>query len=142
MNRSFYSFLFLVLFCCEAKTQTEYITNGSFEQIDSCYGNYANIGQDLFQASGCIGWSNPIASSSDLWCIHPTQSSIQPPLIPGAGYQTPRTGSAMAGFYIGFASYANYREYVQNKLTHTLKSNARYQIDFFFVKRSYALYDQ
>ena len=122
------------MFCCEAKTQTEYITNGSFEQIDSCYGYNASIGFDVFEWAGCVGWSIPISSSSDLWCQNPKLGIITPPLIFGAGYQYPRSGNNMSGILIGDNGYANYREYVQNKLTQTLKPNQNYVVEFYLSK--------
>ena len=112
----------------------EYITNGSFEQIDSCYGSVASIGFDVFAWAGCKGWSIPIKSSSDLWCENGKVGIISPPLIPSCGYQNPRTGANMAGILIGDNGYANYREYVQNKLTQTLKINKNYTIEFYLSK--------
>lgn len=113
----------------------EYITNGSFEQIDSCYGNYAPTGLDVFEWSGCKGWSNPIKSSSDLWCENPKTGNTTPPFIPAAGYQYSRTGENHAGFLIGGGTfYANYREYIQNHLTQPLKKNKAYNIEFYLSK--------
>lgn len=120
-----------MLFCCEAKTQTEYITNGSFEQIDSCNGCIANLGFDIFEWSGCKGWSNPIYSSSDLWCTNGKVCSVQPPSLLGY-YQYPRTGNNLAGFYIGFAgNFYNYREYLQNELSQKFTSGKNYEISFY-----------
>ncbi len=120
-----------MLFCCEAKTQTEYITNGSFEQIDSCYGNYSNLGQDVFKWSGCKGWSNPIYSSSDLWCFNGKVGNMTPPAL-NPGYQFARTGNNFAGFYIGFAgNFYNYREYIQNQLSQSLTNGKNYEISFY-----------
>ena len=130
MNKPFYIIIFLLLFCCEAKTQTEYITNGSFEQIDSCNGCISNLGFDIFEWSGCKGWSNPIYSSSDLWCTNGKICSVQPPCLLGY-YQYPRTGNNLAGFYIGFQSYYNYREYLQNQLSQTLTNGKNYEISFY-----------
>ncbi len=131
MYKTFYIFLFFILFCCEVKTQTEYITNGSFEQIDSCYGNYAPIGLDVFEWSGCKGWSNPIKSSSDLWCYGGKIGVFSPPANP-SGYQFARTGNNFAGILIGSGTFnANYREYVQNNLQQPLKLNKIYNIEFY-----------
>ena len=126
-----------MLFCCEAKTQTEYITNGSFEQIDSCYGNFTPTGLDVFAWSSCKGWSNPIKSTSDLWCENPKMGTVTPPLIFGAGYQYPHIGNNMSGIYIGAGpNYANYREYIQNHLMQTLKANKKYNIEFYLSRGS------
>ena len=99
--------------------------------MDSCYGNYAPIGLDVFNWSGCKGWSNPIKSSSDLWCYNGKIGVYYPPgLTPG--YQFARTGSNMAGFLISDAgNFYNYREYVQNKLSQSLINNVHYQISFY-----------
>ncbi len=121
-NKSFYIFIFVILFCYKAKTQTEYITNGSFEQIDSCYGNTAGIGFDIFEWSGCNGWSNPRMSSTDLWCQNPIIGTVVPPYIPTIGYQNAKTGSNMAGILVGIGpKNSYYGEYIQNKLLSTLK---------------------
>jgi gliding motility-associated-like protein len=134
LNKAFYIFLFILLFRYEAKTQTEYITNGSFEQIDSCYGNFASIGFDVFNWSGCKGWSIPTKSSSDLWCENPIIGNAKPPLIPSCGYQLARTGQNYAGILIGDNGYANYREYIQNKLRHPLIATQMYNIEFYLSK--------
>jgi gliding motility-associated-like protein len=120
-----------MMFCCEAKTQTEYITNGSFEDIDSCYGQPAGIGFDVFNWSGSKSWSNPIASSSDLWCENPLIGNQTPPFIPGLGYQIPRTGNNMAGIIINAGIVYNYREYIQNALTQPLQANHNYELTFY-----------
>ena len=120
-----------MMFCCEAKTQTEYITNGSFEQIDSCYGNSSPIGFDVFQWSNCAGWSNPIASSSDLWCLNGKSGIITPPNILGIGFQQPRTGSNFAGILINDGIVRNYREYLENHLSSTLKMGKNYLLSFY-----------
>ncbi|MES2762916.1 MAG: gliding motility-associated C-terminal domain-containing protein [Bacteroidota bacterium] len=119
-----------MLFCCEAKTQTEYITNGSFEQIDSCYGQPAGIGFDVFGWSGCKGWSNPIASSSDLWCENPKVGNVTPPNVI-AGYQIPRTGNNMSAILINGGIIQNYREYLQNSLAYPLQNGKQYKLTFF-----------
>jgi gliding motility-associated-like protein len=119
------------MLCCEAKAQTEYITNGSFEQIDSCYGTYASLGFDVFNWSGCKGWSNPIASSSDLWCSNPKIAQFSPPsVLPG--FQYPNTGSNYAGFlFTDKTQFSNYREYIQNKLVMPLINGNNYEISFY-----------
>ena len=137
MYKTFYIFLFFILFCCEVKTQTEYITNGSFEQIDSCYGNYAPIGLDVFEWSGCKGWSNPIKSSSDLWCENPKAGVIFPPYI-GPYFQYAKQGDNLGGFFTGFSSnYKNYREYLQNKLSNTLSVGTKYKISCYISQGIY-----
>jgi gliding motility-associated-like protein len=135
LNKPFYIFLFFILFCCEAKTQTEYITNGSFEDIDSCYGNIANLGFDVFEWSGCKGWSNPIKSSSDLWCTNGKLGLLEPPNV-SLGYQNPKSGKNMAGFFISDVFVKNYREYIQNKFNQQLKVGVNYEINMFVSSRN------
>ncbi len=114
----------------------EYITNGSFEQIDSCYGNYAPIGLDVFNWSGCKGWSNPIKSSSDLWCYNGKMGIYYPPGNP-PGYQYARTGNNFAGILISdVGNNYNYREYVQNKLVQSLTIGKYYEINFYVSSKA------
>lgn len=106
------------------------ITNPSFEDIDSCYGQPAGIGFDVFEWSNCIGWSCPIGSSSDLWCPHPV-GGAEPPNIIGIGYQNPRTGENMAGILENDGIIISYREFVQNELTQPLEGNMLYRLSFY-----------
>jgi gliding motility-associated-like protein len=130
LNKPFYILFFLLCFCCETKSQTDYITNGSFEQIDSCYGQPAGIGFDVFEWSGCKGWSCPIASSSDLWCENPIINTLTPPNVI-AGYQQPRTGNNMSAILINSGTVFNYREYIQNKLSLPLQNGKQYELTFY-----------
>ncbi len=132
MNKPLYIFLFIILFCCDAKTQTEYITNGSFEDIDTCYGYPAGIGFDVFEWSGCKGWSNPIGSSSDLWCKDPKYGMSSPPNV-GVGFQYPKTGYNMAAFLVNSGITQNYREYIQNELQQPLQLGKSYQLSFYIA---------
>lgn len=113
-----------------SRTQENLITNGSFENIDSCYGSPAGIGFDVFEWSGCKGWSNPIASSSDLWCQNPIVGNVAPPSI-GGYWQYPRSGENMAAILVNSGIIFNYREYIQNELKSTLESNSLYHIEFY-----------
>lgn len=104
--------------------------NGSFEDIDSCYGGFAPLGFDVFQWSGCVGWSNPTYASSDLWCNNGIISTIQPPDLP-AGYQFPKTGNNMAGIFMLEAAFQTYREYIQTELVESLTKNYIYELILF-----------
>jgi len=124
-----------MLYCWEAKTQTDYITNGSFEKIDSCYGTTAGPSFDIYAWSGCSGWSNPKAGTPDLWCQSPITWTVVPPAIPTIGFQYPKTGNNMAGLFQGFSSNNSYYgEYIQNKLINTLKKDYMYSIEFYLSK--------
>lgn len=113
------------------QAQQNLITNGSFELIDSCYGDPAPIGFDVFQWSGCDGWSVPSIASSDLWCENPVFGNNTPPFILGVGFQYPKTGVNMAGLLIYDVVYPNYREYIQNKLTINLEKDKYYIFSLF-----------
>ncbi len=136
MNKPLYIFLYiLVTLCCKVNAQTEYITNGSFEQIDSCYGNTAGPIFDIFAWSGCKGWSNPKAGTPDLWCQSPITWTVVPPSITTIGFQYPRTGNNMAGIVQILAPLNSYYgEYIQNKLIKTLKKDYLYTIEFYLSK--------
>lgn len=127
--KTFFTY-FLIFFSISSYCQTNLITNGSFEDIDSCYGNFAPLGFDVFQWSGCLGWSNPTYASSDLWCKNGVVGTVQPPNIP-TGYQFPRTGNNMAGIIILETIDWEYREYLQCNLLVPLKANKFYQISYY-----------
>lgn len=123
-------FILLLFFLPIVRSQN-LITNPSFEDIDSCYGQPAGIGFDVFEWSGCVGWSCPTNASSDLWCENPLFGTLTPPFIPGVGYQVPLTGNNYAGFLSFELTNQNYREYVQNKLISPLEVNQYYQFSFY-----------
>ena len=107
------------------------MTNPSFEDIDSCYGQFASYGFDVFKWSGCKGWSNPIMASSDLWCKNPIIGNMVPPNI--ISYQKPKSGNNMAGILILSDGMVNsYREFIQNKLIVTLEHDRIYKISFYY----------
>lgn len=111
--------------------QSNLVTNPSFEDIDSCYGQASGLGFDVYSWSGCVGWIDPTYGSSDLWCNNPVLGTETPPNITGFGYQFPRTGNNMAGLFITQSPSVTYREYIQNQLTMPLEAGKYYQIGFY-----------
>ncbi len=113
--------------------QEEFITNGSFEEIDSCYGAFSPLGVDAFHLSGCDGWTCPTYASSDLWCVNPFFQNNQPPQNGGTigGFQYPMTGNNMSGIYVFTYNPTDYREYIQNELAFTLSENQYYELTFY-----------
>lgn len=105
------------------------VPNPSFEVIDSCYGAFSNLGDDVFIWSGCDFWSNPTRASADLWCQDGVAGFLEPPQT--ACYQNPRTGNNMAGIYIVESGNFNYREYIQIRLSSTLREGIWYNINFY-----------
>lgn len=138
MNKAVLNIIFLILISKVSFGQENLITNGSFEEIDSCYGNFAVLGFDVFQWAGCKGWSCPTYGSSDLWCDNPLIGNISPPMLSGAGYQFPKSGNSLAGVFT-FLHLEEYREYLQNKLKHPLIKNRYYHLTI-YVNNSF--YDQ
>lgn len=132
IKKSLLTILFYFPILAWGQSPFNYISNGSFEYIDSCYGNFSPIGFDVFQWSGCTGWSTPIASSSDLWCQNGIVGSFSPPNIAGLGfYQFPKSGNNMAGIMINDGIVLNYREYIQNELINPLTNGKMYEISFY-----------
>jgi gliding motility-associated-like protein len=122
-------FILLLFFIPIIRAQN-LITNSSFEDVDSCYGQPAGIGFDVFEWSGCVGWSCPTNASSDLWCPF-SVGGVQPPNILGVGYQYPKTGQNYAGIATFDYVFQNYREYIQNELSAPLEANKYYQFSLF-----------
>ena len=123
--------VYILLFCFSTLKAQNLITNPSFEDIDSCYGQFASYGFDVFKWSGCKGWSNPIMASSDLWCKNPIIGNMIPPNI--ISYQKPKSGNNMAGILISSDGMVNsYREFIQNKLIVTLEHDRIYKISFYY----------
>jgi OmpA-OmpF porin, OOP family len=115
-------FIVLLLYTFIGNAQN-LVTNPGFEDIDSCYGSTSALGFDVFEWAGCKGWSNPIKSSSDLFC--------NPPADLGFTYQWPRSGNSMAAILINAGSIQNYREYVQNELLEPLEKGLVYNINVY-----------
>jgi gliding motility-associated-like protein len=124
--------IILILLCgiiTKMYSQENLILNGSFEENTSCYGDPSSLGFDVFQWSGCTGWSCPTYGSSDLWCENPVFGNYEPPATP-FGFEYPRTGENMAGIYL-FVKHEEYREYIQCKTTAPLKENVYYQFSLY-----------
>jgi gliding motility-associated-like protein len=120
----------ILLFCFSTLKAQNLITNPSFEEIDSCYGQPAEIGFDVFKWSGCKGWSNPIKSSTDLWCQNPIVGSLVPPNT--VSFQKPRTGENMVGLLINGGTIISYREFIQNEIINPLESGKVYKLSFYY----------
>jgi gliding motility-associated-like protein len=131
----FYIILVCFVFIFNARTQN-LISNPSFEEIDSCYGQPAGTGFDVFAWSNCIGWKCPTYGSSDLWCDNPVFGGTAPPVISAMGYQYPRTGHSMSGLF-PFVSHEEYREYIQNKLTKPLEKDTYYHFSMYVSNADY-----
>ena len=131
MNKPFYIFLFAILFCCEAKTQTNLVYNGDFELYDTCPPMQSGNATTMNYIKYCLGWDTPTQASSDYFntCSTNTLSGI--PKNYG-GFQYPYNGNAYVGLYalIDF-SPCQYREYIQTKLVQPLEKNKTYTITYY-----------
>ncbi|MCC7534377.1 MAG: gliding motility-associated C-terminal domain-containing protein [Bacteroidia bacterium] len=122
MNKPLYIFLFIILFCCEAKTQTNLVPNGSFEIFDTCP---YNPGQVNFAK----GWYLPTFGSSDYFNSCDFTNYVSTPSN-SFGYQIPFHGNAYCGFGCYFIS-SNLREYIAVKLTRPLIQDYQYHVSFY-----------
>lgn len=133
MNKPFYIIIFLLLFWCEAKTQTNLVYNGDFELYSSCPNTLSAPTQNPKEITKCLGWSAPTYGTSDYF-------NFCAPLYVGIpnnynGYQWAKSGNA----YCGFLAYGveiiqsgyHWWEYIQDSLTSTLISNNTYSVSFY-----------
>lgn len=136
-NKPFYIFfLFLLLFCCEAKTQTNLVYNGDFEIYSDCPIETSNPSQTNYEISKCIGWNAPTLGTSDYFnvCsnyILPFGYNVG---IPKNifGYQNTKNGYGYAGIYAFWDfSPCQYREYLQTKLSKPLTAGKEYTIEYY-----------
>ena len=137
MYKPFYIFLFFILFCCEAKTQTNLVYNGDFELYDTCPTNISTPG-DL-QIEHCLGWTAPHKlGTSDYFNVCNNLTFAQQAGVPKNyfGYQMPLNGDGYSGFHSSIVDSIDgkliiYREYLQTKLVQPLEKNKRYGFSFF-----------
>ncbi len=133
LNKRFFlikPFLYIVFLVSFASTAQNLVPNGSFEEIDSCYGDPSGLGFDVFEWTGCNGWSCPGYGSSDLWCENGVIGSYSPPALL-LGYQYPKTGENLAGFYAFVSHTQDYREYIQVELSNSLEMNEYYKLSMY-----------
>ena len=145
MNRPFYIFIFLLLFCCEAKTQTNLVYNGDFEIYDTCPTN-PSTPSDL-QIDHCLGWTSPtkMATSDYFNICNNSLSQLAGVPLNLLGYQAPYNGNGYCGIFAWNVSLSsgsiNYREYLQTKLIQKLEPSKTYSLTFYvsFYGANYSL---
>lgn len=126
-----------MLFCCEAKTQTNLIPNSSFEGYKNC--SFVAFGAQ-YQAAifdSLYNWYIPFGGGSTDYfntCSPSNWSFAVPSTV--AGFQYPKTGNG----FIGFCPYANdafnntlayVKEYARVKLNSKLQANTKYCLQFY-----------
>jgi gliding motility-associated-like protein len=121
LKKPFYIFLFIILFCCEAKTQINLVTNGSFEDTLVCPFNQG-------QVSFANNWNE--YASADYFNNCSSSPMFSTPFNFG-GYQMPKDGNA----YVGLNTFADYlvdgREYIYSKLKNPLIIGEKYYVSFY-----------
>ena len=131
MFKPFYIFLFFILFCCEAKTQTNLVYNGDFEIYDTCPPAQSGNSTTMNYLKYCTGWDMPTEGSSDYFNSCSTNNFSGIPKNYG-GFQYPYNGNGYVGLYalIDFEP-CQYREYIQTKLVTSLVAGKEYTIEYF-----------
>jgi OOP family OmpA-OmpF porin len=129
-NKTFYIFLFFILFCCEAKTQTNLVYNGDFELYDTCP-LYESGPFDL-QIEHCLGWTVATWGTSDYFNTCNNSIGFHNVGIPSnlIGYQYGFNGNGYTGgffYYLFYQSLVQYREYIQGTLTNALQIGKKYK---------------
>jgi Secretion system C-terminal sorting domain len=108
--------------------QTNFVTNGSFEQLDSCH----IIANSIHNASPWDTLKNGGGGGADLltFCAKPIFFKL--PLC-AAGFQYPRTGKTilLLDLFGVIPSIPYYKDYIQSKLTDTLIIGQTYCVTFY-----------
>ncbi len=119
--------LFVLLFCqLRVKAQQNLIPDPSFENYVQCP-QMPNVFNNFL-----LHWKDPTNCSSDYFNVCSSVFSV--PNTP-LGHQIPKSGSGFVGIACesynppNIASYG--REYIQTRLTDTLKANKKYCVSFF-----------
>jgi len=131
LNNTLYIFflLFLLCFCCETKSQTNIVPDGSFEDTTNC--PYLGI---TINGSSPNWFTSSNYGTADHFCVCSNKDSLIFG-VPTVGVPNNLMGSQYASnqnCYAGFFAHLGfgYKEYLGIKLTHSLKSTAKYNISF------------
>jgi len=122
LNKPFYIIIFLLLFCCEAKTQTNLVPNPGFEFYTQCP-------FDQVQTSFAYPWYDPTNFTSDYFnaCAIGTDVGIP---NNGFGYQVPHQGNGYCGFGALGTCPDWCAEYIAVPLLQPLQAGKRYCVSF------------
>jgi hypothetical protein len=117
-----------------AQTFQNLVPNGSFETYTQC----PSIGGQAFAA---VPWTAPVCNSSDYFNACSSQYNV--PSYAGVGnpyyYLVAKDGNAYEGIFL--CKEPGYREYLQVKLTDTLKAGKCYYVEFFAVSGQLTKYN-
>jgi gliding motility-associated-like protein len=122
LNKAFYIVLLWMLFCCEAKTQTNLVPNPGFEFYTQCP-------TAQFQTSYAYPWYDPTYASSDYYNTCSLNIDADIP-VNFFGYQQAHGGNGYCGFS-GLSTCPNWcAEYIATPLLQSLKPGKDYCVSF------------
>ncbi|NTW34485.1 MAG: gliding motility-associated C-terminal domain-containing protein [Bacteroidetes bacterium] len=116
--------LFFFINSIFVEAQNNLVPNGDFEAMADTFCNAGPI-------DGTPPWQNPSGGSPDCFktcCIYQPDFLIPQNLL---GYQYAHSGEGYAGFMTYCPLPVNAREYIQIKLTDSLKTNKKYFVNFY-----------
>lgn len=120
-----------MLFCCEAKTQTNLVYNGDFEIYSSCPNTISTPGN--VEMTKCNGWTNPTEATPDYFniCNNSTTGIVGIPYN-SVGFQQSHSGNGYMGIIMfEYDSISYWYEYIQGKLTYPLVKDKYYNFSFY-----------
>jgi hypothetical protein len=118
----------ILLICKTTYSQTNLVPNGSFEQYTTCPNSWASFNSNVLNWTG-LPWGTPDGYDT---CGNAFQFGV--PQNP-YGFQYAEDGNSYSGIGFGLGGQvANFREYMQVKLTDTLIYNKKYFVSFFVSK--------
>lgn len=130
------------MFCCKAKTQTNLLLNGDFEDYSSCPTDVSNPSQPIKEIEKCIGWKAPTYGTSDYFNSCSSSPFVGIPNNLG-GYQQAFSGDGYLGGYFtsytsGFDTTNFWWEYVQGQFIQPLEASKVYSIKFYVSLAEYS----
>lgn len=128
-----FCFFFYSMFDIKGQTFLNLVPNGSFETYSTCPGSSTEIRY-------AYPWTAPYNNSADYYNSCCTTGFYNVPFYGGLSsyYQlNAKEGQAYAAIYF---FQPNYREYIQVKLTDTLKNNTCYYVEFYASNMQQAKY--
>jgi hypothetical protein len=106
-----------------ANAQYNMVTNYSFEDLPYC----PTVNNEL---SIALYWSGPTNNGSNIGNVCSTVFPL-PNAVPNYVYQWPVTGNGAAAFFAYNVVGANYRTYLQNRMTDSLQQGKCYYVAFY-----------
>ncbi|HKR03918.1 MAG TPA: hypothetical protein VJY62_04715 [Bacteroidia bacterium] len=110
------------------KAQVNLVTNGDFEQFDTCPDNASQIHHT-------ISWFQPTLGTPDYFnaCAPPIPTTYFSVPANYFGYQSAHSGEGYVGVFLYYftSNQTTYREYIEAKLSDTLVAGQKYFINFF-----------